>query len=227
MIKKIIRLFFLIILIIAFLFSGYKLYKYVKEYSKVKKEMTNISTVLDNDNFFERLKGMNNDVVSYIKVEGTNIDYPIVQTNENDFYLNHSFDKNYSQYGWIFMDYRNNLFEDQNTIIYGHAMLNKTMFGSIKDMFKSSWLDNYNHEIKVYEDESFVTYKIYSMYKTPAVNDYLKTSFTDSEYNEFLESIKRKSIYDFKVDASKGSKMITLSTCSGQNKRLVVHAIRV
>ena len=226
--KKKIRKVFLIIFIALFLFSGYKVFIYFKEYTKVKKEINNINTIInENDNFMDSLKSMNNDVVSYIKIEGTNVDYPIVQTKDNDFYLKHTFDKSYSEYGWIFMDYRNELFNNQNTIIYGHAMKNKTMFGSIKDMFKSSWLDNYKHEIKIYENNSFVTYKIISIYETEAVNDYLRTNFTNEEYKEFINKILKRSYYDFKTGVNDNDKMITLSTCSGQNKRLVVHAIRV
>ena len=226
--KKKIRKVFLIIFIALFLFSGYKVFIYFKEYTKVKKEINNINTIInENDNFMDSLKSMNNDVVSYIKIEGTNVDYPIVQTKDNDFYLKHTFDKSYSEYGWIFMDYRNELFNNQNTIIYGHAMKNKTMFGSIKDMFKSSWLDNYKHEIKIYEKNSFVTYKIISIYETEAVNDYLRTNFTNEEYKEFINKILKRSYYDFKTSVNDNDKMITLSTCSGQNKRLVVHAIRV
>ncbi len=226
--KKKIRKVFLIIFIALFLFSGYKVFMYFKEYTKVKKEINNINTIINkSDNFMDSLKSMNNDVVSYIKIEGTNVDYPIVQTKDNDFYLKHTFDKSYSEYGWIFMDYRNELFNNQNTIIYGHAMKNKTMFGSIKDMFKSSWLDNYKHEIKIYENNSFVTYKIISIYETEAVNDYLRTNFTNEEYKEFINKILKRSYYDFKTSVNDNDKMITLSTCSGQNKRLVVHAIRV
>ena len=226
--KKKIRKVFLIIFIALFLFSGYKVFIYFKEYTKVKKEINNINTIINkSDNFMDSLKSMNNDVVSYIKIEGTNVDYPIVQTKDNDFYLKHTFDKSYSEYGWIFMDYRNELFNNQNTIIYGHAMKNKTMFGSIKDMFKSSWLDNYKHEIKIYENNSFVTYKIISIYETEAVNDYLRTNFTNEEYKEFINKILKRSYYDFKTSVNDNDKMITLSTCSGQNKRLVVHAIRV
>lgn len=226
--KKKIRIIFLIIFSALFIFSSYKVFMYLKEYTKVKKEINSINEVINKeDNFMDSLKAMNSDVVSYIKIEGTNIDYPVVQTDNNDFYLKHTFDKSYSEYGWIFMDYRNEAFNNQNTIIYGHAMKNKTMFGSIKDMFKSSWLDNYKHEIKVYDNNEFVTYKIFSIYETEAVNDYLHTNFTSEEYKEFINTILKKSYYDFKTEVNEDSKMITLSTCSRQNKRLVVHAMRV
>ena len=226
--KKRIRIIFLIIFSALFIFSSYKVFMYLKEYTKVKKEINYINEVINKeDNFMDSLKAMNSNVVSYIKIEGTNIDYPVVQTDNNDFYLKHTFDKSYSEYGWIFMDYRNEAFNNQNTIIYGHAMKNKTMFGSIKDMFKTSWLDNYKHEIKVYDGNKFVTYKIFSIYETEAVNDYLHTSFTSEEYKDFINTIIKKSYYDFNTEVNEDNKMITLSTCSRQNKRLVVHGVRV
>lgn len=81
---------------------------------------------------FNELKKKNPDTVGFIKVNGTNINYPVVQTTDNDYYLNHAFDKSQNDAGWIFADYRNNMVTfDKNTIIYGHGRLNNTMFGTL------------------------------------------------------------------------------------------------
>ena len=66
---------------------------------------------------FNELKNINNDVKGWIKVNGTNINYPFVQSKNNKYYLTHSFDKSYNSAGWLFLDYRNN---NKNTIIYAH-----------------------------------------------------------------------------------------------------------
>ena len=87
---------------------------------------------------FNELKKKNADTVGWIKVNGTNINYPVVQTNNNDYYLNHAYDKSKNSAGWIFADYRNNMTNfDKNTIIYGHGRLNNTMFGSLKNILNS------------------------------------------------------------------------------------------
>ena len=89
---------------------------------------------------FEDLKAQNKDTVAFIKVNGTNINYPVVQTTDNSFYLNHSFDKNYNSAGWVFLDYRNDINNlNDNTIIYAHSMLNNTMFGSLKNILNNNW----------------------------------------------------------------------------------------
>ena len=81
---------------------------------------------------FKKLKEMNHDIVAWVSVSGTNINYPVVKTSDNTFYLNHSVDKSYNQAGWVFMDYRNhpNSF-NRNTIFYAHGRLDNTMFGSL------------------------------------------------------------------------------------------------
>ena len=86
---------------------------------------------------FNELKKINKDVKGWIEVNGTTINYPYVQTNNNNFYLNHTFDKTSNGAGWIFLDYRNNTnFEDKNTIIYGPGRSNSAMFGSLKNITK-------------------------------------------------------------------------------------------
>ena len=88
----------------------------------------------------DELKKINEETVGWIQVAGTTVNYPIVQHSDNKFYLTHQFDKKYNDAGWIFMDHRNNSEDfDSNTIIYGHGRLNKTMFGSLKNVIKKSW----------------------------------------------------------------------------------------
>ena len=84
---------------------------------------------------FNALKQVNGDTVAFLKVNGTEIEYPIVKTKNNDFYLKHSFDKTYNAAGWIFADYRNKLDgSDKNIVIYGHNRKNGTMFSSLRNI---------------------------------------------------------------------------------------------
>ena len=86
---------------------------------------------------FSELSSINSDVCGWIQVNGTNINYPFVQTNNNDYYLTHSFYKDTNEAGWVFLDYRNNIQSlHQNTIIYAHSRIDTTMFGSLKKLLK-------------------------------------------------------------------------------------------
>lgn len=177
-------------------------------------------------NFDELLK-KNSDTVGWIKVEGTKVNYPVVQADDNDYYLSHAFNGRSNAGGWVFADYRVD-FENfgKNTIIYGHNMNNKTMFGSIPNMLYSSYLNNSsNYYIKISTPTSNSVWKVFSIYTTPPEVYYLKTNFKTEPYENFLNTIKGRSIYDFGIDVGTDDKILTLSTCDNTGtKRVAVHA---
>ena len=185
-----------------------------------------LSVPFMNVNFNELLE-KNSDTVGWIKVEGTKVNYPVVQTDNNDYYLNHAFNKSNNIGGWIFADYRadfNNF--GKNTIIYGHNMNNKTMFGSIPSMLNSSYLNNSeNNYIKISTPSSNSVWKLFSIYTIEPEIYYLKTNFGTEPYSNFLNTIKGRSVYDFGVEVTTDDKILTLSTCDNSGtKRVVVHA---
>ena len=183
-------------------------------------------TNIDDINFTE-LSRVNSDVVAWLIVDSTNINYPIVKTSDNDFYLNHNFNKINDSNGWTFMDYRNSgNMDDENTIFYGHNLMNRTSFGSISSIFTDKWYKNSNHSIVVVTANGRFTYKIFSVYYSEPDSSYLQTNYNDSEqYLEFLNTLKSKSKYNFKEELNANDKIITLSTCTDDNKgRKVVHA---
>lgn len=172
-----------------------------------------------------KLKTFNLDTIGFIKVMGTNINYPFVQSTDNDYYLNRSYDKTYNNAGWIFLDYRNNEFNDKNTIIYGHGRINGTMFGSLKDTLKSSWQNNKdNYIIKISTEKENSIWQIFSVYKIATTSDYLQTSFSDNEFESFINLIKGRSSYNFETNVTNEDKVLTLSTCYNDNDKMVVHA---
>ena len=177
-------------------------------------------------NFTELLK-KNPDTVGWIKVDGTKVNYPIVQAEDNDYYLSHAFNKRSNAGGWVFADYRVD-FKDfgRNTIIYGHNMNNKTMFGSIPNMLYSGYLNNSsNYYIKISTPTSNSTWKVFSIYTIEPEVYYLKTNFRTEPYDKFLSTIKGRSIYDFGIDVTTDDKILTLSTCDNTGtKRVAVHA---
>lgn len=176
---------------------------------------------------FTELKEKNSDTVGWINVNNTNINYPYVQTNNNSFYLDHSFDKSYNEAGWVFLDYRNNSnLDNKNNILYAHSRLDKTMFGSLSKVLKSSWYNNKdNHIIRLSTEKENTLWQIFSVYKIPEESYYITTEFnSDSDYEQFLNVIKNRSIYNFNTNLNINDKILTLSTCYSDTERTVVHA---
>mgnify|MGYP000466611280 FL=1 len=173
------------------------------------------------------LKEKNSDTVGWINVNNTNINYPFVQTKDNSYYLNHSFDKKYNEAGWVFLDYRNNNdLNNKNTILYAHSRLDKTMFGSLSKVLKSSWYNNKdNHIIRLSTDTENTLWQIFSVYKIPEESYYITTNFnSNKEYTKFLNTIKQRSIHNFNTNLDANDKILTLSTCYSDTERTVVHA---
>lgn len=175
----------------------------------------------------EALKEKNNDTVGFINVKNTNINYPIVQATNNDYYLNHAYDKSYNEAGWVFMDYRNNNFNDFNTIIYGHGRLNKTVFGSLKDLLKDSWQSNKdNYTLTISSLTMNYVYQIFSIYTIDAESYYIKTEFdTNEDKQDWITEMNNRNTSIIYSPANINDKIITLSTClNNDNGRVVVHA---
>ncbi|MED9924802.1 MAG: class B sortase [Clostridia bacterium] len=180
---------------------------------------------------FNKLINKNPDTIGWIKVLGTDINYPVVQTNNNDFYLTHSFDKSYNKAGWIFADYINKNLKnnelDKNTIIYGHNRQNNSMFGTLSNVFKEEWLSNKkNHYINFSTLNNNMVWKVFSTYTIEKEEYYIQSNFSsDEEYISFLNTIKNRSTYKYDVNISKEDKILTLSTCTNVGKgRTVLHA---
>lgn len=175
----------------------------------------------------QKLKEKNGDTIGWINVNNTNINYPYVQSSDNNYYLNHSYDKTYNDAGWVFLDYRNNsALTDKNNIIYAHSRLDKTMFGSLSKTLKSDWYTNKdNHIIRLSTETENTLWQIFSVYKTPVESYYITTNFaTDEEYENFLNTIKNRSLYNFNTSLTKEDRVLTLSTCYSDTERTVVHA---
>ena len=176
---------------------------------------------------FNELLQKNPDTVGWIKVDGTKVNYPVVQAEDNDYYLNHAFNKRSNAGGWIFADYRVDFKNfGKNTIIYGHNMNNKTMFGSIPNMLYSGYLNNSsNYYIKISTPTSNTVWKVFSIYTIEPEVYYLKTNFKTEPYDKFLNTLKSRSIYNFGIDVTSDDKILTLSTCDNTGtKRVAVHA---
>ncbi len=177
---------------------------------------------------FNELLNKNSDTVGWIQVNGTNINYPVVQTIDNSYYLNHAYDKSLNDAGWIYMDYRNDAVNfNQNTIIYAHSRYNGTMFGSLKNILNSSWYTNKeNHIIRLSTPTENTMWQVFSVYTIPKESYYITTSFNSNEtYSKFLNTIKSRSEVEFSGTVNTNDRVLTLSTCQDNfGNRIVMHA---
>lgn len=174
---------------------------------------------------FKNLIKINSEFVTWLTVPNTSISYPVVKHKDNEYYLNHSYDKSYNISGWIFMDYRNKGdFTDQNTIIYGHDSYSTTMFGTLKKILNKNWYTK-NKTITLESDNKKISAEIISIYTIDNTNDYIGVVFSQKEFQNFIDKIVKRSIYNFNNKPTINDKIITLSTCYKDSKqRLVLHA---
>ena len=174
---------------------------------------------------------VNPDIAGWITVNNTNINYPTVQAKDNKFYLSHNIYSEKDNNGWVFIDYRNKKDEiNDNLIVYAHnRYYSGVMFGTLSNTTKRSWYKNTENQIITYKTiYGTYKYKIFSIYKIYKTNDYIVTDFATAEAKQlFLNKIKERSIYDFKVNLTSQDKIITLSTCANDNNRIVVHAVLI
>ncbi len=178
--------------------------------------------------YIDALTSINPDVVGYLKVKDTNVDYPVVLANDNVFYLEHNLYKQYDQNGWIYMDFRNSVTSlNDNTIIYGHNMYySGVMFGTLHRVLNSSWQENPDNLVISFNTAyETMNWQIFSIYTIPKTSDYLRVSFDDDEDKmNYINMVKSRSKKDFNQNVTADDKILTLSTCTGNNARLVIHA---
>lgn len=176
---------------------------------------------------FDNLKSINPDTVGWIKVPGTKINYPFVHTKDNEYYLKHTFDKTSNKKGWVFLDYRNNIDNlSKNTILYAHGLVNNQMFGSMRNVIKQSWYNNKNnHIITIVTPRGNQKWQVFSTYTIEPESYYITTSFKDNdEFNNFINTLKQRSLHNYGVEVNASDKILTLSSCYDDKKRMVLHA---
>lgn len=173
---------------------------------------------------------INSDYQGWLDMAGTKIDYPVVRSLDNRYYLDRDFFKEKSEAGSIFMDYRNiGNFLDKHTAIYGHYRKNGEMFADLhkykeKDFAMENNIVSFN---SIYDEKDF---KIFSVYVDSADDYQLKFNFEDDlDYMAYLEDLSGLSIHEFDFDLDPEKLLITIATCSYEigNGRLIVHAIEI
>lgn len=227
-IVKIILYFIIIACLIIIGVKKYNYYKSNKTYDSIR-EIKNNDIVSDEENnkfndMYEELKSINHDYKFWITLEDTKIDYPVVQGEDNDFYLSNDFYKENSISGTIFLDYKNNL-EDKNLILYGHNMRDGSMFAAINKFKEKDFFDS--GKIKIVTENEERIYEVFSVFVEDANTINLQSKFNSEEdYIAYINELKKKSYYKKEID-SDFSNIITLYTCSYEfeNARTIVCAV--
>lgn len=186
---------------------------------------------------YKTLFNKNKKLIGWIKIEDTVIDYPVMQTVNNDYYLDHNFNQEKDKNGCIFMDYQCDVIEgSDNVILYGHHMQSGKMFGSLH---KYSSEEYYQEHPKIQFDTIYEkgTYEIMYVFRSKVYSEENVTfkyyqfinANSEKEFNSYMNDMKALSLYDTQVTANYGDKLLTLSTCDYQEKegRFVVVAKRV
>ena len=176
------------------------------------------------------LKQQYPDLYGWIELPGTSINYPIMQSDDNEYYLTHSYRGTFLQAGSIFADYHcsRTLMSNYNLVLYGHHMADTSMFHSLDSYLDEDFFRN-NNTVYIYTLDGMYTYKVFSVYATDKYYPYIQTVFTSSQsFLNFAERVRSNSIYTAEgitFDAS--DRLLTLSTCSNRTEdgRLAVHAI--
>lgn len=179
---------------------------------------------------FEKLKEINNQIVAYLQVNSTKIEYAVVQAKDNNYYLKRNLEKKYNVGGWIFADYKNKLDgTDKNIVVYGHNMKDNSMFGSLKNILNEEWYNNEeNYVIDFITENEEQKYQVFSIYKIENEDYYIDTEFKKNEFKKFVKTLKDRSIKDFGIEVTEEDSILTLSTCANNNEyRVVLHAKRI
>ena len=182
-------------------------------------------------NVLSKLREKNSDVKAFMEIEGTYISYPILQAEDNSFYLRKGLNKDYDVAGSIFMDYNNEAdFSDDNTVIYGHHLEIDTMFTGLDNYRKEDFAKKHR-KIFITTPEGLREYKVFSAYGTPGDADYRTLDFEDGKVRVlYFDMLKERSEVKLNTkDFTEKDSIITLSTCQYDydDQRLAVHAVRV
>ena len=242
--RKFLKIILLIICLAVFIFSAYKIFNNIAE-EKMNKEINNklvekailvVDNTTENESEtkeslpikvdFSVLKQENQDIVGWIYCENTPINYPVLQSHDNEYYLRRLINGEYNTAGSIFMDYHNRPdFSDQNTIIYGHNMKDDSMFGKLND-YQDRAIYEENPSFYIYVPGKVMKYQIFSCYAGSVSSEAYIYSFPEiSDFMDFTEAIISFADYETGVTVGETDRVVTLSTCvsSGRSYRYLVH----
>lgn len=220
------------IMTVVFILSLYNLYKIFNEYKRNKDTYRDVVDIVVSDDKisikneeYNRLKEINEDYLFWIFVPNTNINYPVVKPDNNEEYLYKNFKGEENKGGSIFIDSRNTV-EDDNIILHGHNMKDKSMFGTLSNLLNSEFLND-NKNIYIYLENEVLEYEIFSVYVTHGEDFPYKRNFLDYEdFYNYIDSAMNNSVEPLRYDDDGKKNIITLSTCTNAtgDERTIVNA---
>ena len=177
-------------------------------------------------------------VIGWIKIENDDtINYPIVQSKDNEYYTHHLYDDTESNQGAIFVDYRNEGFGNRHTLIYGHNMKNGSMFNHIKKYQSEEYANEHRYIYIAIPNGDTRVFYVYSCHLTNALgekdgfNAYQVSFNGDEEWHKWVKKTQERSLITSNIELpNNGCNILTLSTCMSRgdkNERCVIHAIEV
>ncbi len=198
-------------------FSGFKIYQGTKEYSQGDEVYQKIEAAADHngDIDFAALKAINPDIKGWLANESLNINYPIVQGEDNSYYLTHLFDKTVNKMGTIYLDYRNKGdFSDKNTIIYGHNMKNGAIFAMLPNYAEEGFYKEHP-TIDLSTPEQDYTVALFSGYIVESQKFEAITSFSsDVEFINYTNETIKSSLFHSEVIVKPSDRLVTFYTCT-------------
>lgn len=248
----VIRRLIMLIALVVFCYSAYQLISIYLEYkagtdeyealeqyaggleeAEVLEEEIQVSRdgeqVMKNPVDFEGLKQINDEIIGWLKVKALDLNYPITQGKDNDFYLHNTFEKEPNIAGCIFLECQNKKdFSDKNSVIYGHNMKNGSMFGTLKRFYEDGVYDKSPY-IWIYTPDKIYKYEIFSCQEVGAASDTYQLTFESNEqFMEYIDRAFEQSVVQSNVTVEPEDTIITLSTCTAnQATRFVVQAKRI
>lgn len=230
-VKRVILKILIVICALVFAFSAFMIYRYYNDGNKSKQQFESLSQMLpevqkgeaaDSRTASERysvLYGQNSDFIGWVKIVGTTLDYPVMQTRDNEeYYLRRGFDKNYNYHGTPFIDADSVVGVSDNIIIYGHNMLDNTMFAALEKYKSKSYYLEHKH-IQFDTLWEYGTYEIIAVIRsTPKMEKEFKyygltNAWSEEHFNEYISGVKENALYSTDSTAQYGDKLLTLSTC--------------
>lgn len=184
---------------------------------------------MENPINFDELLAINTDIIGWLEMESVDISYPIVQSDDNDFYLHRTFRKQDNFAGSIFLDYLNSPnFSNRNNIVYGHNMKNGSMFGILKQYQDQEKYDKSKY-FWIYTPTRIYKYEIFSASVVGTYSDSYQIAFANqADFKEFLDQAKQQSMIETTAHVSYNDTVVTLSTCTGDSStRFIVQGKRV
>lgn len=219
-------------IVCSFVYKDFKnMYDNQKTYDDIKEQCVSIkSTQDDNDKKidWDKLYKINEDIIAWIEIPDTPVDYPVVKSKDYDYYLSHDIHREYSKYGSIFVDQRlyDEPFASKNLIVFGHNMGHWTdvMFGSLMEYKEIGYFDKHKY-VYLYTQQKKVKYQIVSVREVSSSSDAYKIDFEKGKFKNWINNGISKSIYSCTDSVGTVEQVLTLSTCTYGENRLVLHCI--